>query len=415
MKKICWMLFFLCICGLCACQTSNEEGLEAQFRTNDFLADYDVPQDYAAADGTLCRVGDVYYASLGNLAVYHDSVSGLTGALCDRADCSHSDTNCNAYLAPGNVSGIQIYDGKLHWLQAGGLSRTLYRMDLDGNHRESVQTVDDISGLAPRFAIHRGYVYTSVMKSEMEKGQSYYVLEIKQYKLGDTEQEAQVIYSQRYDGELNYNIRFYRDHFYVAVDNDETLESKAYHRELFSYDLSAQKWELIWEDTLPWTTRAILVDGTGAEVLEIQYGTPYTVQRVRIDFESGTRTEMGTIVPIEEEFQSASMVNGYIVLYTFTRDEPRESHMCRILDWNTYEVVSDHEIQGDFVYCIGSDENGIVLTQNGGEDMSDTQFLSSYRILQVPFEAEQEVQMLFAYDMIQTVGQSGWESRFPTS
>ena len=216
----------------------------------------------AASNGKVTRFGDVYYAGMGNIAVYYDTVSGVTGAVCGKADCTHNSMACNAFLDLGNITGLQIYDGKIYWLQGAGYSRILYRMDLDGNNREQVQVLDDISGIDPRFAIHRGYVYTTVLKSEVQNRQSYYILEIKQYMLGQEKQEAQIIYTGEYTGDARYYCRFLGNHMYVAVENDVELKNASFNRQFFSYDMKAQEWKLLWEDTLPWTTRAYIVDET---------------------------------------------------------------------------------------------------------------------------------------------------------
>ena len=221
---------------MCAVSCQEEDHLlDPKFDTEEYLPDYDVPMEYAASNGKVTRFGDVYYAGMGNIAVYYDTVSGVTGAVCGKADCTHNSMACNAFLDLGNITGLQIYDGKIYWLQAAGIGRILYRMDLDGNNREKVQVLDDFSGTAPSIAIHRGYVYTMVMKSEVRKGQAYSTLEIKQYILGKEEQEPYTIYSKEYTGELLYDCRLRGNHMYVMVDNDKTLEMKSYDRQFFSY------------------------------------------------------------------------------------------------------------------------------------------------------------------------------------
>ncbi|HIR36662.1 MAG TPA: hypothetical protein IAC91_11305 [Candidatus Faecimorpha stercoravium] len=409
--KRCLLSIIVVLCLLCgaACQTENHL-LDEKFDTEEFLPDYDVPMEYAASNGKLTRYQDVYYAGMGNIAVYYDTVSGVTGAVCGKADCAHDSMACNAYLDFGNISGIQIYDGKLYWLQGAGYSRILYRMDLDGNNREQVQILDDLQGLDPRFAIHRGHIYTTVLKSEVQDRQPYTVLEIKEYVLGQKEQEPHVIYNGKYTGDTRYYCRFYGTHMYVAVDTDETLESTSYDRQFFSYDMATQEWKLLWEDTLQWSTRAYIVDETGADILELQYIGGTTIQRVRLDFETGTRTVLGEEYALGD--QSASMIEGYVVIYTFYKPEPVESHPCLILDWDTFEVVAEHEIEGAYVYCYGGDEDGLVFQQDGFERPSENEEMEIYKILQVPYEQDQEPHYLMQYDALYTIGTSTWESIF---
>ena len=403
------IIVILCMMFAVSCQ-EEDHLLDPKFGTEEYLPDYDVPMEYAASNGKVTRFGDVYYAGMGNIAVYYDTVSRVTGAVCGKADCTHNSMACNAFLDLGNITGLQIYDGKIYWLQGAGYSRILYRMDLDGNNREQVQVLDDISGTAPRFAIHRGYVYTTVMKSEVRDRQSYSVLEIKQYVLGQKEQEPYVIYTGEYTGDLRYNCRFHGNHMYVAVDNDVELEEKSFNRQFFSYDMKAQEWKLLWEDTLPWTTRAYIVDETGADILEIQLGEDYSIQRVRLDFASGTRTVVGEEYALGD--QSASMIEGYVAIYTFYKPEPEESHTCLILDWDTFEVLAEHEIQGGYVYCYGGDEDGFLFQQDALELPNEKDAIESYKILQVPYAQDEEPRYLMQYEVLSTVGRSDWESTF---
>ena len=164
------------------------------------------------------------------------------------------------------------------------------------------------------------------------------------------------------------------------------------------------------EDTLQWSTRAYIVDETGADILELQYIGGTTIQRVRLDFETGTRTVLGEEYALGD--QSASMIEGYVVIYTFYKPEPVESHPCLILDWDTFEVVAEHEIEGAYVYCYGGDEDGLVFQQDGFERPSENEEMEIYKILQVPYEEDQEPHYLMQYDALYTIGTPTWESIF---
>lgn len=89
-----------------------------------------------------------------------------------------------------------------------------------------------------------------------------------------------------------------------------------------------------------------------------------------------------------------------------------ESHPCLILDWDTFEVVAEHEIEGAYVYCYGGDEDGLVFQQDGFERPSENEEMEIYKILQVPYEQDQEPHYLMQYDALYTIGTSTWESIF---
>lgn len=422
MHRLSFVVFILVLLLFASSCQSSQYLLDTRFDTEEFLEDYDVSMDYTASQGMLTRAGDVYYASMGNLAVYHDIQTGVTGALCGKADCAHDSMNCNAFLDLGGAN-IQVYDGKLYWLQMNPTGWSLYRMGLDGSGRERVQDMTDPESYDLQFAIHRGYVYTMTIKSDVSGGSSSRILEIKQYVLGAQEEEPYTIYTQAYDGSLQYVYALYRNKLYMAVDNDKNFEGRSYDRELFEYDVAAREWKLLWSDTLPWTAMAMVVDAAGADILETQSTEAYKIQKSRIIFSTGQREEMGEISTIEgvsaDSRQSVFMSEEYIVIYTcaYPGADPRSQdvYRCRVLDKSTCEVLAEHEMSGEYVYCIGSDENGILFNQESweAEHLSDTEDLTAYKILLVPSVQNQEPYYPMEYDEVLSIGKSTWQAIFP--
>ena len=414
------LLVLFVLCGS-SCQSSNYL-LDTRFDTEEYLKDFDMPMEYAQSNGLLARSGNVYYAGLGNLAVYHDLASGTTGALCAKADCTHNSMSCNAFLDLGGPAGIQVYDGQLYWLQLSPTGWAVYRMGLDGNNREQVQNIQDPESYDLRFAIHRGYLYTAVVKSGVEGGESKRRLEIKQYVLGKQEEEPYTIYAQEYSGTLSYLYRICGNRLYVAVDNDPEWEG-SYDREFFVFHIATREWKLLWSDTQPWLTKDIFVDQTGADILEVQNKDSYAIQKACLDFETGVREEKGSIAPIvggsSEKIENVAMTENYIVLYTSAQlaSQPngQSTYVCRILDRDTYETVSEHETSGEYVVFVGGDENGVFLNQEvwAAEQLSETEELSAYKILMVPYAQDEEASYLMEYDETLIIGRADWKAVFP--
>ena len=67
----------------------------------------DAQSEYATSNGSLCKEGTVYYAAANHRLLYYDEATKTSGLLCGRADCSHDDMNCDAYI-DSSGAGIQI-------------------------------------------------------------------------------------------------------------------------------------------------------------------------------------------------------------------------------------------------------------------------------------------------------------------
>ena len=134
------------------------------FQTEEYLAQYDMKNEYTQAQGMIDKENGIYYfCPLGSVYVYYyDEETDTQGKLCAKPECTHEDASCNAYLGVSNI-GIQIYDHSLYWIQGG----SLYRMDLNGENHEEVRTIDVLYGVDPLFAVHRGFLYTFVLQNEV--------------------------------------------------------------------------------------------------------------------------------------------------------------------------------------------------------------------------------------------------------
>ena len=73
-------------------------------------ADADLDNDRGLSAGTitqLCEIGDTLYYAMWNgttyLLYYFEKPSGISGPLCGKPECQHTDKDCNAYVE-GSVS-----------------------------------------------------------------------------------------------------------------------------------------------------------------------------------------------------------------------------------------------------------------------------------------------------------------------
>ena len=152
---------------------------DPKFDTEEYLPDYDADlaflQNETMRYTGICETSDTIYFlpitinQYGEPAFlqYHDIASGKTMPLCNKPECTHTDSTCNACLSYNHlVFGLRIYDGKLYWIGTGNYGLSLMRMNLDGTGHETVTVLDNkITNRAiynvdqTTWVIHRGYIY----------------------------------------------------------------------------------------------------------------------------------------------------------------------------------------------------------------------------------------------------------------
>ena len=126
------LVFMFMILMFTTSSCTQSETMNPAFQTEEYLAQYDMKNEYTQAQGMIDKENGIYYfCPLGSVYVYYyDEETDIQGKLCAKPECTHEDASCNAYLGVSNI-GIQIYDHSLYWIQGG----SLYRMDLNGeNH-----------------------------------------------------------------------------------------------------------------------------------------------------------------------------------------------------------------------------------------------------------------------------------------
>lgn len=126
-----------------------------------------------------------------NYILYADHGSDEFVKLCGRAECTHTDKQCNAYIQNGQC--LSYYDGYLYVTAGVGSAIQLFRMNLDGTERVKVtDTIEAASGYKGSYGsfLGGGVMTTDVYKldeSGKEVSQSLY------YKLDGSMDEVAVL------------------------------------------------------------------------------------------------------------------------------------------------------------------------------------------------------------------------------
>ena len=102
-----------------ACGDGQDLILQEEFRTQEYLPDYDVQMQYQPDTATgICRIGDTYYFSCypSTYFYFYEIEEGTGGKLCAKPECTHDTKDCNAYIgdlaSPSGYYGgtLQAYD-----------------------------------------------------------------------------------------------------------------------------------------------------------------------------------------------------------------------------------------------------------------------------------------------------------------
>ena len=182
------------------------------------------------SDGYFSIEGDTAYFNphFSPWICYWDLKSGEAGKLCGKPECEHEGRGCNAYTT--FQSGTQVYEDHVYFMEGNSV---MCRMDLDGTDREIVRTVDTLKDSGWGWIIHRGKIYTKMLKQVVEAGKRYEDLYIYQYDLEGTE-KGRLLLQERYESFPQVLWRFRGDYAYFQTEYGTLEETE---REVYIYDM----------------------------------------------------------------------------------------------------------------------------------------------------------------------------------
>ena len=182
MKKFVSLLLVLCmIIGLAPALSGC--GVNHDFKAPEYYADlpdtYVEGADYqntfsVGSGGPFITPADGgYYFLSGNYLCFLDGETLDAVPVCNRPDCQHNDTSCNAYFDVGWLPFIQAYEGDLfistQTSENGGMSAELYVVDPDTCKREKICKIPHAFGSNYwQYMLHRGYLYILYLNSGIQ-------------------------------------------------------------------------------------------------------------------------------------------------------------------------------------------------------------------------------------------------------
>lgn len=357
MRKKGGQLIFLCIAILLlcsSCMTGDDLLLDKRFHTDEDLPQYDMPLAYQSGAGALCKEGTVYYyvGVGGSYIYYYDDVSKKSGVLCGKPECTHDSASCNAYVS---CCGLQIYEGMLYFMGELGV---LYRMDLKGTNRETVMNVRNLGGTSAKFAIHRGYIYSSVITSEVAGAKPQIRYTLCQQVLGQTDTKK-MLFERTYDQVMTEQWILKGNQLYLMM---HYYTGDLFSNELYCYHIQNEKTETVWEEKSAWYAMDFNIDSAGVDMLRKNM-LDTGIASVRLDLGSKTLQERFTL---KDEYKKDGLVAQDSILWYGMINSNQIVPEYNILDLQgnpQKEGCFPKEAQKDFAYIkgYGNDETGYLL------------------------------------------------------
>lgn len=161
---------------LCSCST-NQIKTNVNQDSNNYIANEDF-QNYISEMSSFVKVKDGYYFTSDALLFYYDTENNQAYPVCNKTNCTHSDSNCQAYLSPLKFypeMSMYYYDNALYLLgreKKGASSESvyIYQISLENfKQKKAAYLFDSASSISVVCIIHRGYVYFSYDGGEMEE------------------------------------------------------------------------------------------------------------------------------------------------------------------------------------------------------------------------------------------------------
>lgn len=287
MKNVCRSsLLFICIVFIitaCAdisetplestsAENTTENGMGLDLSAMEYNPDTDAQSEFigSGTGSSVARSEHGYYYWVqagGGFIMYYDISSGKKVPLCNRPDCRHDNTDCNAWYP--SIMGldeedvhydsagayISFYNGSLYIIGCDQEDYvSLYKVTEDGGSRElstrlfkADYSASDGSGSkdypewqCPEVCIHRGYAYFIDPREKQSV--------LRRVKLGDSEPE--VIYESAGGDLLEiYRMKAYGNYLFFQV-YDASINNSLSEEGLYAYDIRTGGVQLVKKDII---------------------------------------------------------------------------------------------------------------------------------------------------------------------
>lgn len=388
MRKILLAILFVSFCFSIGACSSSDPLLEQQFHTDVYLPSYDMQNSFGLLSAT-CETEEAYYFSsiYGQYIWYANKETGEYGKLCGNPQCKHAGASCNAYMITPPMSGLSLYEERIYWASTptvGSSDFYLFSMNLDGTDRRQEQKLPGlVHGGNPMMRVHRGYVYTAVLISDVENGIPIETLRITQAILGK-EDSAKTIFEHTHEGgPIGYEMQLYGNVLYF-------LYSYEAQSTLYAYSIEDNSLKNLYEEQdINRYAENLWVDESGVYWLESELDAGrYTI--MKYDSQEETAQSIHSIEGTSITMGGQKLVQRYSV---------EQGTFCWIGTYDGTTLREDEILVTEQPEKPGCNEISItadcvlfqLMWQEGMETVG--------ALVRVPFDVSEEAQVLCQFDI----------------
>lgn len=184
----------------------------------------------------------------GSFLYYMDADTGVSTLLCSKPDCSHNDTDCNAWLSVNYGSDqIYYYNGYLYAYKYNDENGLVYlvRISSDGSERKELFEIGKGKEVPYCLAFHDNSVYVHIRQGGVS-GYDEITSVIRRRSLDGKEDEN--IYEKTSIGAQVYGVKCYGNKIFFMVEEQSRAskdsQERLFNRQgLFVYDCGTKKYE----------------------------------------------------------------------------------------------------------------------------------------------------------------------------
>ena len=248
MKKS-YILITVLLITVCVLFSGCASG-KIQVNTNQNAEKYIAGEDYQnflSATSSFVKTDSGYFFRSGMMLYFYDVNANEVYLICDKANCSHNDSECAAYLSPLKyMIGLPLcyYENAVYVLgneKSGNSAKKhyMYQISLENfKHKKAAYLFDSSGGISTVFIMHRGYVYYTKGGGAMKESTAA----LYRTKLGNTSDKApEAIYEFSGIGASIFGLSAYGNNLFFMTSDYENQAGDGYKSTLNYMDIHTLK------------------------------------------------------------------------------------------------------------------------------------------------------------------------------
>lgn len=195
--------------------------------------------------------GYYYFGGFGQYILYFDAATQEAIPLCSKAECSHDDSECMAYVGASNEAlQIYFYNDKLYWLENNAGMVILVECRSDGSERKNVGELCVANDDTVNITFCNNYIYFTENAGHSVSDEDKTIF-LKRMSLSDKNFET--VYEYKGKNAVIQNLKTYSDEVYFVITSVEKTGEDTYERSgkgVFAADSKSNETRVVIDDNV---------------------------------------------------------------------------------------------------------------------------------------------------------------------